>query len=184
MRYYNIPFFIPERGCPHRCIFCDQQKITGVRVGSRPEDLNRQVGRYLETFPAGERHVEIAFFGGNFTGLAMEEQRAWLEAASPWLQGGRIDGIRLSTRPDYINAKVLMLLKEYGVSSIELGAQSLDEEVLRLAGRGHSAAQVAEASERVLGAGFRLGVQMMTGLPGELPHDPDAFYGMSRSPCG
>lgn len=126
-----------------------------------------QVAAYLETFPKVERHVEIAFFGGNFTGLPHNDQEAYLKAASKWVKNGDVNGIRLSTRPDYITPEVLKLLKKHGVSSVELGAQSLDEEVLRLAGRGHSAKQVEDASKMLLEAGFVLGLQMMTGLPGD-----------------
>jgi histone acetyltransferase (RNA polymerase elongator complex component) len=111
--------------------------------------------------------VEIAFFGGNFTGLPQNEQEAYLKAAAKWVEAGKINGIRISTRPDYINGQVLGLLKSYGVISVELGAQSLDEDVLRLAGRGHSAKHVEEASKMMLDAGFVLGLQMMIGLPGD-----------------
>jgi histone acetyltransferase (RNA polymerase elongator complex component) len=167
LRHFNIPFFIPELGCPHQCVFCDQHRISGTQQAPKPEEVDSQVAAYLETFPKGERQVEIAFFGGNFTGLPQNEQEAYLQAAAKWIEAGKVGGIRLSTRPDYINPEVLKLLKKYGVSSIELGAQSLDEDVLRLAGRGHSAKHVEEASKMILDAGFVLGLQMMTGLPGD-----------------
>lgn len=167
MRHFNIPFFIPELGCPHQCVFCDQHRISGIQQAPKPEEVDSQVVAYLKTFPKGERVVEIAFFGGNFTGLPQNEQEAFLKAAAKWVEAGKINGIRLSTRPDYINGQVLALLKSYGVISIELGAQSLDEGVLQLAGRGHSAEHVKEASKMILDAGFVLGLQMMTGLPGD-----------------
>ncbi len=167
MRHFNIPFFIPELGCPHQCVFCDQHRISGTLQAPKPEEVDLQVAAYLKTFPKIERQVEIAFFGGNFTGLPQNEQEAYLKAASKWVKNEEVNGIRLSTRPDYINPEVLKLLKKYGVSSVELGAQSLDEKVLRLAGRGHSAKHVEEASKMILDAGFVLGLQMMTGLPGD-----------------
>ncbi|MEE4178221.1 MAG: radical SAM protein [Bacteroides sp.] len=167
MRHYNIPFFIPELGCPHQCIFCDQHRISGTVKVPRPGELSAQVGAYLATFADGEKEVEVAFFGGNFTGLPLAEQEAYLAAAAPWIRNGKVQGIRLSTRPDYITEENLQLLRRYGVSSIELGAQSMDEEVLRLSGRGHTARQVEEAASLILANGFRLGLQMMTGLPGD-----------------
>jgi histone acetyltransferase (RNA polymerase elongator complex component) len=167
LRHFNIPFFIPELGCPHQCVFCDQHRISGTLQAPEPEEVDSQVAAYLETFPKGKRQVEIAFFGGNFTGLPQNEQEAYLKAAVKWVENGEVNGIRLSTRPDYINPEVIKLLKKYGVSSIELGAQSLDEEVLKLSGRGHSAKHVEEASKMILDAGFVLGLQMMTGLPGD-----------------
>ena len=167
VRHFNIPFFIPELGCPHQCVFCDQHRISGTQQGPKPEAVDLQVATYLETLPKVERVIEIAFFGGNFTGLHLRQQEAFLKAASKWLENGKVNGIRLSTRPDYINDEVLALLKSFGVISIELGAQSLDEEVLRLAGRGHRSTHVEEASKMILDAGFVLGLQMMTGLPGD-----------------
>lgn len=167
MRHYNIPFFIPELGCPHQCVFCDQHRISGAASAPRPEEVSGQVAAYLDTFPVGEKQVEIAFFGGNFTGLPPEEQEAYLAAAATWLRNGKVQGIRLSTRPDYITEENLELLRRYGVSSIELGAQSMDEEVLRLSGRGHTSKQVEKAASLIRAMGFRLGLQMMTGLPGD-----------------
>lgn len=111
--------------------------------------------------------MEIGFFGGNFTGLEMDEQEKYLEVAKPYLDGGMIQGIRLSTRPDYISEEGLHLLKKYGVTTIELGAQSLDEEVLVQAARGHTAEDIEMASHMITSHGFRLGLQMMIGLPGD-----------------
>jgi len=169
MRHFNIPFFIPEAACPHQCVFCNQRKISGMQQAPSPHEIDARVSLYLSTFPKKDRHIEIAFFGGNFTGLSFSEQEAYLAETHKWIKSGKVNGIRISTRPDYINPEVLSLLKKYNVCSIELGAQSLDEEVLRLAGRGHSAKHVEEASEMILDAGFALGLQMMTGLPGDTP---------------
>ena len=167
MRHFNIPFFIPELGCPHQCVFCNQRKISGMQKAPAPHEIDAQVSLYLSTFTKKDRHIEIAFFGGNFTGLSFSEQEAYLAETKKWVESGKINGVRVSTRPDYINPEVLNLLKKYNVCSIELGAQSLDEEVLRHAGRGHGAKHVEEASKMILDAGLVLGLQMMTGLPGD-----------------
>ncbi len=169
MRHFNIPFFIPEEGCPHRCVFCNQRTISGVQSAPLPNEIDRQVAAYLEMFQAIECYIEIAFFGGNFTGLPIKEQEAYLKAAQKWVTSKHVKGIRLSTRPDYINSEVLKMLRSYGVSSIELGAQSLDEEVLSLCGRGHSPKHIEAAAGMILDGGFVLGLQMMTGLPGDTP---------------
>lgn len=123
--------------------------------------------KHLATLPTTNRRVEIAFFGGSFTGLPLDIQKQYLEAAQHWIKQGQIDGIRLSTRPDYINKEIIDLLLEHGVSCVELGAQSLDDTVLQLSGRGHTALQVEQASQMILQAGIELGLQMMTGLPGD-----------------
>jgi len=131
-----------------------------------PEAILTEVDRYLETIP---KHAvkRIAFFGGSFTGMSMAEQERYLQVVFPYLERGDISGIQLSTRPDYINLEILQLLKNYGVSIIELGAQSLDDEVLHAAGRGHTAAEVQQASSLIIENGFQLGLQMMIGLPGD-----------------
>lgn len=131
-----------------------------------PEAIISLVESYLETIP---KHAltRVAFFGGSFTGMSILEQKRYLQVVSPYLERGDISGIQLSTRPDYINSEILQLLKDYGVSIIELGAQSLDDEVLRAAGRGHIAAEVQQASSLILEKGFQLGLQMMIGLPGD-----------------
>lgn len=131
-----------------------------------PEAILTEVDRYLETIP---KHAvkRIAFFGGSFTGMSMAEQERYLQVVFPYRERGDISGIQLSTRPDYINSEILQLLKNYGVSIIELGAQSLDDEVLHAAGRGHTAAEVQQASSLIIENGFQLGLQMMIGLPGD-----------------
>lgn len=125
------------------------------------------IERHLKTFPATDRRVEVGFFGGNFTGIPLEEQEAFLEVAHGYLKKSVIDGIRLSTRPDYIDEQILALLKKYGVTTVELGAQSMDDKVLDLSGRGHTVTDILEASEKIRSAGIRLGLQMMLGLPGD-----------------
>lgn len=168
LRHFNIPVFIPEEACPNRCVFCNQHRIAGAECAPSVEEVISKIDALLLTIPE-ESEVEIAFFGGNFTGIPINEQKAYLESVQPYIQSGRVQGIRLSTRPDYISKTVLDLLKQYHVTAIELGAQSLDAGVLILAGRGHSAAQVHEAAEMIKENGFQLGLQMMIGLPGDTP---------------
>jgi histone acetyltransferase (RNA polymerase elongator complex component) len=167
IRHFNIPIFMPEMACPFRCAYCDQHRISGQNQIPDAEQVNKLIQRNLGTFPKGPKQVEIAFFGGNFTGLPYEMQRNFLAIAQNYLRSGEVQGIRLSTRPDYIDAERLQLLKDYGVSTIELGAQSLDAGVLQACGRGHGPEAVEQASEMILASGFRLGLQMMIGLPGD-----------------
>lgn len=167
MPHFNIPVFIPELACPFRCIYCNQYRISGnCRVPS-PAEIHQVIQRHLETLPRQGAFVELAFFGGSFTGLPIHQQRAYLSLALPYLEQEKLQGIRLSTRPDYINAEVIRLLKEYRVTAVELGAQSLDDEVLKASGRGHTASVVLDAAQMLLDAGFETGLQMMTGLPAD-----------------
>lgn len=169
MRFYRIPVFIPEAACPHQCAFCNQKKITGSSCIPSPQDIDIQIAHWLTTMPRENRVVELAFFGGSFTGIPFDEQQRYLGVASKWLSSNAIQSIRVSTRPDYINREVLDLLAHYKVSNIELGAQSLDDEVLIMSERGHTAANVDDAAGQILQRGFTLGLQMMTGLPGDTP---------------
>ncbi len=163
-----IPIFIPERACPHRCVYCNQFAIAGQSAMPTPAEAQRTIEQHLATMPA-EAEKRIAFFGGSFTGMPIEEQTRYLQVAQPNLQSGTISGIQLSTRPDYITPEILANLRAHGVTLIELGAQSLDDEILRRAGRGHTVQQVADASRMILDGGFQLGLQMMIGLPGDTP---------------
>jgi len=167
MKHFTIPIFIPQLGCPFQCIFCDQEKITSRGHVPDSEEVHNIISQYHCSFPKGKKHVEVGFFGGNFTGLSLAEQEKYLQVVFPYLQDGTIQGIRLSTRPDYIDEDRLSMLKKYGVTTIELGAQSLDEEVLCKAARGHTAGDVEMASRLIRMHGFRLGLQMMIGLPGD-----------------
>lgn len=164
MKHSNIPIFIPELACPHQCIFCNQAKISGQQVIPQPEDIPSIVDTYLNTMNDG-REVEIAFFGGSFTGIPLDLQEQYLQKAFKYLQEGKICGIRLSTRPDYINPRVIDLLKRYGVTTIELGAQSTNDDVLMASGRGHKSDAIRQAADMIHSAGFHLGLQMMIGLP-------------------
>lgn len=166
LRHYTIPVFVPELACPNRCVFCNQQKISGTLCQPADKEIYEIIEERIATIPAGSE-VEIGFFGGNFTGIPMAEQANLLHIVQPYLQHGQVSSIRISTRPDYIDRQRLDLLKRFGVRTIELGAQSLDEEVLKLTGRGHTVEDVRKASRMILDNGFLLGLQMMTGLPGD-----------------
>lgn len=163
-----IPIFIPHKGCPNDCIFCNQKKITARQAAVTGEDVRNTIETWLSTLePRGLETIETAFFGGSFTGIPMEEQSAYLSIAKEYKDAGRIHKIHLSTRPDYINRAILDNLKFFGVDVIELGVQSLDDEVLKKAGRGHDAAIVYESSRLIKEYGFELGIQLMIGLPGD-----------------
>ena len=167
MNHYIIPFFIPELACPNRCIYCNQHCISGQTSIPSPDEMDPLIQKYLATMRGGFRHVEIGFFGGNFTGIPKIHQQAFLKNAHAWLTKGSIQGIRISTRPDYINQEAIKLLQKYGVSCIELGVQSLDPEVLSLTGRGHTAEDSIRAARLIRNSGIGLGMQMMIGLPGD-----------------
>ena len=163
-----IPVFISHRGCPNDCVFCNQKRITARTGDVTAADARRTIEEHLSTLEKMNLEtVELAFFGGSFTGIALEEQCAFLSLAKEYKDAGRIDKIHLSTRPDYINREILDNLKAYGVDVIELGVQSFDEEVLALSGRGHDARVVFESSALIKDYGFTLGIQLMVGLPGD-----------------
>lgn len=163
-----IPVFISHRGCPNDCVFCNQKRITARTGDVTAADARRTIEEHLSTLEKMNLEtVELAFFGGSFTGIPLEEQCAFLSLAKEYKDAGRIDKIHLSTRPDYINREILDNLKAYGVDVIELGVQSFDEEVLALSGRGHDARVVFESSALIKDYGFTLGIQLMVGLPGD-----------------
>ncbi len=174
MKHFTIPVFIPELACPNRCVFCNQNSISGCYEQPDLKEVEDIIESRLNTISSGKTkggvdavHIGIGFFGGNFTGIDEDLQRNYLSIAYKYLSEGKINGIRLSTRPDYITTSSLKLLKEYGVTTIELGAQSLDDQVLKQAGRGHTVADIENASRLIKEHGFELGLQMMTGLPGD-----------------
>ena len=163
-KHYIIPIFVPHRGCPHDCIFCNQKKITGSEKDITKEDVISTIEQHLSTMDK-DAYIEVSFFGGSFTGIPIDTQKEFLSVAHSYLKKGLINNIRLSTRPDYINKDILDHLKEYEVGIIELGVQSLDEKVLEVSERGHSIEDVYYASEIIKEYGFTLGLQMMVGLP-------------------
>lgn len=160
-----IPVFVPHLGCPNDCVFCNQRRISGSAVPATAEDVENAI-KNAAALPRTGAKRQLAFYGGSFTAIPTAEQESLLSAAYSHLLGGEIDSIRLSTRPDAIDAEILARLRRYGVETIEIGAQSMDERVLLLAGRGHTAKDVENAARQIKAAGFRLILQMMTGLPG------------------
>lgn len=163
-----IPVFVPHLGCPNNCVFCNQRRISGRQHAAGPETVKKAIEEAAAVLPKGERR-QLAFYGGSFTAVPAALQEALLEAAHGYLLSGEISSVRLSTRPDAIDGAVLERLRRYGVETIELGAQSLDNGVLLLSGRGHTAEDAERASALVKEGGFRLILQMMTGLPGDSP---------------
>ena len=161
-----IPFFIPHSGCPHQCVFCNQKNITGQKQPVAPSSIPGTIDAYLTTAPE-KAPVQVAFYGGSFTALPQETQKTYLEAVRPFIDSGRIESIRLSTRPDCISADILELLLAGRVRTVELGAQSLDDRVLLLSGRGHRAEDTVRAVAMLKDFGMETGVQLMPGLPGD-----------------
>lgn len=167
MRYYNIPIFVPHYGCPFDCVFCNQKHITGESKKVDAERTRHIITEHLKTLPPSGKRAEAAFFGGSFTAIAPKLQEELLAAAYEFVKTGEIDGIRLSTRPDFIDDEIMQRLMRYGVTAVELGVQSMDNGVLRAAGRGHTDADVVQAVETIRKYPVELGLQMMTGLPGD-----------------
>ena len=165
--HYIIPIFVPHEGCPHNCVFCNQSSITGSDAKVDASFVDGTVQQYLKTISKENATIEISFFGGTFTAINIEKQKELLGVAKKYKDNGSIDYIRLSTRPDYINNKILENLKKYEVDIIELGIQSLNNEVLLASGRGHSPEDVANASHLIKKYGFVLGHQIMVGLPSD-----------------
>lgn len=155
--------------CPFRCVYCNQFSIAGKRLIPDVASVRNTIVSHLASFTETERFVEVAFFGGNFTGLPVAMQDDYLRAVQPFVESGKVQGIRCSTRPDYIDASRLMVLKRMGMRNIELGAQSTNDGVLLSCGRGHDVNAIARASQLIRDAGFVLGLQMMIGLPGSSP---------------
>ncbi|MEG1255222.1 radical SAM protein [Clostridium sp.] len=172
-KHYIIPIFVPHIGCPHTCVFCNQDSITGDAgiVGSTGNVdgnfVKKTIDEYLNTINNREAIIEVSFFGGTFTGIDMCKQRELLNVAQNYKNAGTINFIRLSTRPDYIDNEILNHLKSFDVDIIELGVQSLDDDVLNKSGRGHTVQDVERASKLIKEYGFTLGHQIMLGLPGD-----------------
>lgn len=163
---YIIPIFVPHRGCNNMCVFCNQRKISGQINDLTGRDVEKIIEEYLSiNYKVDYRNIQVAFYGGSFTGIEKEKQIEFLEVTKKYIDNKKIESIRLSTRPDYINDEILQYLKEYGVKTIELGVQSLNQEVLDASKRGHSEEVVYESSKLIKEYGFELGLQMMIGLP-------------------
>lgn len=165
--HYIIPVFVPDLGCPHQCVFCNQKKITGSLEVPTKKDVAGKIADYLQSIPRKPGIVrEVAFYGGSFTAVSHDLQAELLKPAYQCKYNGEIDKIRISTRPDAISEDIMVLLSAYGVDIVELGVQSMDDEVLWLAGRGHSSRDVLRASAMIKSWGMTLGLQLMVGLPG------------------
>lgn len=163
----NISVFVPHIGCPHRCSFCDQNAITGSVTAPNKNDVITAVEVAIKHADYNPNTTELAFFGGSFTAIEKNYMLSLLDAGYNYVKKGLVSGIRVSTRPDAIDQGILDILKAHGVTAIELGCQSLSDEVLKLNHRGHTAEQVEKASALIKQNGFLLGLQMMTGLYGD-----------------
>lgn len=168
MKHSNIAFFIPHVGCPNRCSFCNQSTISGVKDIPDGNFVRKTLDFALKNMSYDAiNNSEIAFFGGSFTAINREYMIELLKAANEFIGQEKFNGIRISTRPDAIDDEIVSILKEYNVCSVELGAQSMNDEVLRKNFRGHSSEDVVKSSEILRNNGFSLGLQMMTGLYGD-----------------
>ncbi len=169
MRHINIPIFIPHMGCPNQCVFCNQRSISGHMDFS----LSEVEGEILQVLSTAneEDEVEIAFFGGSFTGIDRNLMTELLEIAEKYIRMGKVSSIRLSTRPDYISEEILGILAHYSVKTIELGLQSMRDEVLLASKRGHDAKCAERACKMIKERGFSLVGQMMIGLPSSTLED-------------
>ena len=164
-KQYIIPIFVPHLGCPNDCIFCNQRSISGQQKMITKEDIQQTIEFYLKNIKDKEAKIEVAFFGGSFTGIDEQKQEEFLQVAYEYVKQGKIESIRISTRPDYINKKILKRLKKYKVETIELGVQSTNDYILKRCNRGHSFEDVKKASKLIRWYRFKLGHQMMVGLP-------------------
>ena len=166
MRPLIIPFFIPHAGCPHTCLFCNQHLISGVEQHlPSAQQIQETVLEWLVRAP--NRAAEVAFYGGSFTLLPRKQQEQLLDAVQPLIEQQMVKNIRISTRPDAVDEAVLAFLADHKVVTIEIGVQSLDDQVLLHSNRGHTAADSLAAIKRVKAAGFQVGAQLLPGLPGD-----------------
>jgi histone acetyltransferase (RNA polymerase elongator complex component) len=161
----TIPIFVPHLGCPHRCVFCNQWESSGERKVPDADSIKEKIELYLSTIPDSVERIEVAFFGGSFTGIEPEKQEEFLSAPYRFKKAGLIHAIRLSTRPDYIDEEKLQLLKNLEVETVELGAQSFSDRVLSASGRGHRVVDTYKAIDLLKRDGFKLVIQLMPGLP-------------------
>ena len=168
MKHVNIPIFIPHLGCPNNCVFCNQRTISGT-VEFDIDNVAGIIENVISTSAGCER--EIAFFGGSFTGIDRGLMISLLDTAQSFVDSGEVSGIRMSTRPDYINDEIIGILKRYTVSQVELGIQSTSDRVLAASGRGHDAKCSFDAIKKLKDAGFSVVGQMMIGLPGSTADD-------------
>ncbi len=166
MKHANVALFVPHKGCPHACSFCNQKTISGAQNAPTPDDVRRACEIAIQSGKCNPHESEIAFFGGSFTAIERAYTKSLLTAALVYIKGGFFRGVRISTRPDCIDGEIMAFLKDYGVTAVELGAQSMCDRVLLENRRGHTSQDVRTAAALVREAGFSLGLQMMTGLYG------------------
>lgn len=171
MKHINVALFVPHEGCPQQCVFCNQRHISGKTARLSAKNIDEAVSAAGDAWAGTDDKREIAFFGGSFTAIDRDYMLELLQAAHPYIDGKRFTGIRISTRPDAIDPEICRLLKQYGVTAIELGAQSMSDSVLAMNRRGHTAQDVVDASAFIKTHGFELGLQMMTGMYGSSPED-------------
>lgn len=169
LRPFIVPVFIPNQGCPHRCVFCEQRRISsqtaGPVTGSQVDRALKAAIRSRKFSPLKRR--EVAFYGGTFTGLAAERMKELLDAVGPYISHGAFHSIRVSTRPDFLDQERLELMRSRGVGMVELGVQSMNDSVLKLSRRGHTAEDTRLAVKTLRKWGFSVGIQLMPGLPGD-----------------
>lgn len=171
---FIIPVFLPNAGCPHQCAFCNQTAITGERQKKiSSEKLNSYINEFINHKGPQRKKIQISFYGGNFLGLKKDYVCSLLDEASKFVRQGRVDSLRFSTRPDTIDKDRLVIIKDYPVSTIELGVQSMDDRVLAMARRGHTAVDTEKAVCLLKERNYEIGIQMMVGLPGD--SDTGAF---------
>ena len=168
-KHMIVPIFVSHEGCPYRCSFCNQTKITGTNTKADKIMLNETLRTHLEGLNPNQLPEirEVAFFGGSFTGIPSERQKYLLSSVQPWILSGQIQSIRVSTHALFIDETRLALLSQYNVETVELGIQSTDNEVLKLVGRECSFNVILSAVYKIRKIGFRLGLQLMPGLPGD-----------------
>ena len=167
-RPFIIPVFLPHHGCPHRCIFCNQMTITSFKKNLLDtEQLHLWINEFLKYKKKQRYPVQIAFYGGNFLGMQTDDIKRLLSAAAKFVKDGQVDSIRFSTRPDTINNQSLDAIKQYPVAAIEIGVQSMDDQVLATANRGHTSLDTEQAVALLKARKYTIGLQMMVGLPGD-----------------
>ena len=164
-KQYIIPIFVPHLGCPNDCVFCNQKSISGQKKNMTKEEAKKIIDEHLNSIKDEDAQVEIAFFGGSFTAIEPERQEELLQVAYEYIKNGDVESIRISTRPDCIDKTILKRLKKYKVKTIELGVQSANNYILKNSNRGHTFEDVKKASKMIRWRGFKLGHQMMVGLP-------------------
>lgn len=164
-KHANIAIFIPHKGCPNDCVFCNQKRISNTMRSPSFDEVEKILLNGIETLGEKSKNAQVAFFGGSFTGIDENEMIGYLSAAKKYIDKGLYNSVRISTRPDLINQSILDILKIYNVRTIELGVQSMDDNVLSVSKRGHTSRDVITASKLIKENGFELGHQMMVGLP-------------------